>query len=593
MFRNRPITRKLMTVILVTSGTVLIVTCGTFLVYELVTFRQSMVHNLSILAQAIAANSTAALAFENTDDAQSVLNAVAADPHVVAAGVYDRSGHLFASYASSAAGHAPFPAHPDADGYRFGRTSLTIYQPVVIESRRLGTLYLQSDLGALYQRLGLYAGVVLGVIVVAASLAMVLAKRLQGHITGPVLALARTAKTVSAHQDYSARAERFDDDELGQLTDDFNGMLTRIQERDRALIEGQRHYQALAESIPHLVWTCRPDGYCDYLSRQWVEYTGRAAEQQLGARWAEQLHPDDREPVRTAWTAATASGDIFDMEFRIRRADGVYRWFKTRAVPLRDEAGAIVKWFGSNTDVEDLKHAIDNLRRSNADLEQFAYIASHDLQEPLRMVASYTTLLAERYRGHLDDRADKYIHYATDGAKRMQRLVADLLAYSRVGSQGVRLRTVNTGDVLQTTLTSLGELIRESSAEIEVVGALPTVLADEGQLLQVFQNLIANAIKFRSHAPPMVTVEAARRSSCWVFSLKDNGIGIDMRYADRIFNMFQRLHDKDTYEGSGIGLAITKRIVERHGGKIWFESADKAGTTFFFTLPAAPQGVES
>jgi light-regulated signal transduction histidine kinase (bacteriophytochrome) len=175
----------------------------------------------------------------------------------------------------------------------------------------------------------------------------------------------------------------------------------------------------------------------------------------------------------------------------------------------------------------------------------------------------------------------------------MQRLVADLLAYSRVGSQGVRLRSVDTGEVLQTTLTTLGELIRESGAVIEVVGALPIVLADEGQLFQVFQNLIANAIKFRSYAPPTVTMEATRRNGSWVFSLKDNGIGIDMKHADRIFHMFQRLHDKDSYEGSGIGLAISKRIIERHGGKIWFESADNAGTTFFFTLPATVQGVES
>jgi len=360
----------------------------------------------------------------------------------------------------------------------------------------------------------------------------------------------------------------------------------RVTLRTLDLEQARRHYQALAESLPHLVWTCRPDGYCDYLSRQWVEYTGVPTDEQIGYGWAQQVHPDDRDRVQAEWAQATARGDTFDIEFRIRRGDGVYRWFKTRAVPLHDESGVLVKWFGSNTDFEDYKQAMDDLRRSNADLEQFAYIASHDLQEPLRMVASYTELLARRYQGQLDETADKYIYYATDGAKRMQRLVADLLAYSRVGSQGGRLQPVKSGEVLTITLDTLSGPIRDAGAEVEVVGELPVVLADESQLFQVFQNLVANAIKFRSTAPPKVSVQAIPRGDSWLFSIRDNGIGINMRYADRIFHMFQRLHDKRKYEGSGIGLAIAKRIVERHGGQIWVESdGTSQGSTFYIRLP--------
>ena len=192
MFRNKSITRKLMTVVLVTSGSVLTLTCGTFLVYELVTFRQSMAQSLSILARAIADNSTAALAFQNVDDATQVLSAVAADQHVVAAALYDREGALFASYANPAAAALPIPKEPDFDGYRFGRASLALYQPVVLENRRLGTLYLQSDLGAMYQRFTLYGGMVLGVVAAASVVAFVLATRLQRFITQPVLALAHT-----------------------------------------------------------------------------------------------------------------------------------------------------------------------------------------------------------------------------------------------------------------------------------------------------------------------------------------------------------------------------------------------------------------
>ena len=206
------------------------------------------------------------------------------------------------------------------------------------------------------------------------------------------------------------------------------------------------------------------------------------------------------------------------------------------------------------------------------------------------MVANYTELLAERYRGKLDERADKYIHYASDGARRMQRLVSDLLAYSRVGSQGKPLVRVSSGATLKNVLDSLQSLIRESGARI-TSSELPAVLADEVQLAQLFQNLIGNAIKFRAEAAPHVTINAVQQDRVYLFSVADNGIGMEMQYAERIFQMFQRLHEPGKYPGSGIGLSIAKRIVERHGGRIWVESKPGVGTTFFFTLPAATRAV--
>lgn len=204
------------------------------------------------------------------------------------------------------------------------------------------------------------------------------------------------------------------------------------------------------------------------------------------------------------------------------------------------------------------------------------------------MVANYTELLAERYRGRLDEKADKYIHYASDGARRMQRLVTDLLAYSRVGSQGKPLTRVDAGAVLQFVLRTLRPLLRDSGAVVDH-GDLPRVLGDEGQLHQLFQNLIGNAIKFRSEASPRVMIGAERKGGRWQFSVADNGIGMQMQYAERVFQMFQRLHEVGRYEGSGIGLAIAKRIVERHDGRIWVESTPGEGTTIYFTLTAAPE----
>jgi light-regulated signal transduction histidine kinase (bacteriophytochrome) len=252
-----------------------------------------------------------------------------------------------------------------------------------------------------------------------------------------------------------------------------------------------------------------------------------------------------------------------------------------RDLALRSQGDALRR------EVEERRSIEEELRRSNADLEQFAYVASHDLQEPLRMVASYADLLAQRYQGRLDDKADKFIHYVTDGARRMQRLVADLLAYSRVGSQGAHLKPVVMADIVKSVLLSLGPLIRETDAIVEVTTPLPTVLADDLQLMQLLQNLIGNAIKFRSDRPPRVAIAAARHEDRWRIAVQDNGIGIEPRFAERIFQMFQRLHENGRYEGSGIGLAIAKRIVERHNGKIWLEPTDGGGTTFYFTLGAA------
>ena len=233
---------------------------------------------------------------------------------------------------------------------------------------------------------------------------------------------------------------------------------------------------------------------------------------------------------------------------------------------------------------QQLTEALNQLQRSNTELEQFAYVASHDLQEPLRMVSSYNQLLAERYKGQLDEKADKFIHYAVDGANRMQILIQDLLAYSRVTTRGGDFLMADSHEVLGTAIKNLEVVIRESSAVI-TNDDLPMVWCDPIQLGQVFQNLLSNAVKFRGQSLPAIHIGAKKEGDGeWLFSVSDNGIGIDDKYADRIFIIFQRLHTRTAYEGTGIGLALCKRIIERHGGRIWFDSVEGKGTTFFFIL---------
>jgi PAS domain S-box-containing protein len=224
------------------------------------------------------------------------------------------------------------------------------------------------------------------------------------------------------------------------------------------------------------------------------------------------------------------------------------------------------------------------LARSNTELEQFAYVASHDLQEPLRMVSSYTQLLARRYKGKLGSDADDFIAYAVDGAARMQRLIQDLLTYSRVGTKGREFVPADCERLLDQVLGDLKVAIEESGAVV-TRDALPIVRGDETQIGQLLQNLIGNALKFHNQESPRVHVSSKRNGKEWIFSVRDNGIGIDAQYAERIFVIFQRLHRRDEYPGTGIGLAVCKKIVERHGGRIWVESNQEKGATFYFTLP--------
>ncbi|ADE14590.1 PAS sensor protein [Nitrosococcus halophilus Nc 4] len=231
-----------------------------------------------------------------------------------------------------------------------------------------------------------------------------------------------------------------------------------------------------------------------------------------------------------------------------------------------------------------LERQTQELTRSNTELEQFAYVASHDLQEPLRMVSSYAQLLARRYRGQLDSDADEFIEFMVDGATRMQALINDLLAYSRVGTKGKPFTTTDGNQIIQQVLESLRFVIEETHAHL-TVDPLPVLIADRAQLVQLFQNLISNALKFRGEETPKIHINAKEEGDQVIFSVADNGIGIEPQYAERIFLLFQRLHTKKEYPGTGIGLSICKKIVERHGGQIWLESKPDEGTTFFFTLP--------
>jgi PAS domain S-box-containing protein len=231
-----------------------------------------------------------------------------------------------------------------------------------------------------------------------------------------------------------------------------------------------------------------------------------------------------------------------------------------------------------------LRDKVLELQRSNDELQQFAYVCSHDLQEPLRVIANYTQLLAKRYKGSLDESADDFIEFIVDATKRMQELINDLLVYSRVQTQGQEFNDTDCSVVVQMALANLKVAVEENGVQV-IIDSLPTVKGDSSQLIQLFQNILGNAIKFRSREAPQIAISAEDKGDHWLFEIKDNGIGLDMKHAERIFVIFQRLHTKESYPGSGIGLAICKKIAARHGGQIWVESEPNKGTSFLFTLP--------
>ena len=369
-------------------------------------------------------------------------------------------------------------------------------------------------------------------------------------------------------------------------------MTARRQIEDE-LFQSRQMLQLILDNIPQRVFWKNRDLFYLGANQPFLRDAGLETLEQVlgiddfGLHWkasADVYRADDHEVIDSGIPKV-------DYEESLITKDGEMEWLRTSKIPLRDREGQIFGVLGTYEDITGLKRAEtllaernQELIRSNADLEQFAYIASHDLQEPLRMVASFAQLFARRYQGTLDERGEKYLTYIVDGAYRMQQLIDDLLKYSRVGTRAKTFVTLDCSQVVAQVLHNLQVTVRETGANV-VVEALPTIQADETQILQLFQNLVANAIKFHREAAPEVRIWAERDGAAWRFGVADNGIGIEPQYEERVFVIFQRLHSREEYPGTGIGLAVCKKIVQRHGGRIWFESTPGVGTTFFFIIP--------
>ncbi|MBB1285974.1 PAS domain-containing protein [Flavisolibacter sp. BT320] len=379
-------------------------------------------------------------------------------------------------------------------------------------------------------------------------------------------------------------------------------------------------FQFVTDFMPQMVWSTQPDGFHDFFNKQWYNYTGLTYEQTKDKGWSLVLHSDDYDRTWKIWQHSLETGEVYETEYRLRRHDGQYRWFLARALPMRDEQGNIIKWFGTCTDIHDQKMASNileakvqertkelqkanlELEASNIELLQFASVASHDLKEPLRKIHMFGNLIKERYLNS-DDAASEYMQRIITSSARMTRLINDLLDFTRLSiNSAFELTDLNL--VLEEVLSDLEVAIKEKEACIEFA-PLPQAEVIPGQIRQVLQNLISNALKFaRKGEQPIVRITAERVAQLATgaapdpggnylrLCVTDNGIGFDNQYAEKIFTIFQRLHSREKYEGTGIGLAITKKIIERHNGVIAADSKEGQGTSFIMVLPLKQQPAE-
>jgi PAS domain S-box-containing protein len=369
--------------------------------------------------------------------------------------------------------------------------------------------------------------------------------------------------------------------------------ITATKDAEEKLLEERTLLRTIIDQIPSRLYVKDTNSRFVLNNRAHLDLLGVKTQAEATGRTTQDFFPGPRgqQALDDDQQVLTSDTSIHNQERSNFGPEGQVRWSLVTKVPLHDVRGKLIGLVGLSHDIterkrqeEEAKRNATELARSNAELEQFAYVASHDLQEPLRAVASCVQLLQKRYGGKLDARADEFISHAVEGTKRMQALITDLLAYSRVGTHVHPFEEVEIAEVLAEALANLTFAIQESGAVV-LPGQLPKLTVDGSQLTQVFQNLIGNAIKFRGERSPEIRITADHRGSDWVFSVADNGIGIEPQYFERVFRVFQRLHTRARYPGTGIGLAICKKIVERHGGTIWIESKPGEGTTFFFTLP--------
>ena len=663
-FRDFPIKSKVTVAVLGTTLVALLVACVAFFAYERVTFRQAMARNLSVLAEALASNCTAALSFTDADDALDTLNALSAEPSVEVGSLYAVEGAVFATYSRDKPPQA-VPSRPEEDGTRFAGDRLVVVRPVMLKGDRLGTLYLRADLAVLTARLVSYAQISGLVLFGSLILALMLSSALQRAVTRPIVALTDTVQEIAGTRDYRARAKKMGADEIGTLTDGFNQMLAGIQERDGALqtanaallaenFERKRaeHLLAWEKSALELIASAAslhevldglmlslegqsPGALCSVLLLDADGiHLGHGSAPSLPDAYNKLIDGvaigpkvgscgtavyDDRQVI-----VEDIGSDPLWADFRdLAQAHGLHAcwsmpihgsrgnilgtfaiYYREPRRPLPTELDLIARAVHITRIAIERKQAEEEIRQLNASLEQrvrertaqleaavkeldaFSYSVSHDLRAPLRAVDGFSRMVNEEYAARLDDDGRRMLGVIRSETQRMGRLIDDLLAFSRLGRQPIDPTPIDMRALAQEVFDELAAVEPARKLRLDL-HPIPPACGAEAMIRQVWVNLMGNAVKFTKEREVGVievgTGEDGDGEPCYF--VKDNGAGFDMRFSDKLFGVFQRLHSQQEFQGTGVGLALVQRIVQRHGGRIWADAKVGGGATFHFTLP--------
>lgn len=408
-------------------------------------------------------------------------------------------------------------------------------------------------------------------------------------------------RIVSRHgqQRWVMAKARFQDRSFGRSRH-LIGLIIDITDRKKVeadLRESDERFRFMGDMMPHMVWINNAEGRHEYFNKRWFEYTAGNFDSLVGDGWNKFIHPDDVKEVGRVWQHSLKTGENYHVEYRLKNAKtGEYRWFLAKANPYKNAKGTITKWYGSCTDIDDNKkqevileekvaQRTKQLKESNEHLQNFAYVASHDLQEPLRKIQAFSDLLVDEYRDQVGD-GSMYLDRIKHSSARMSQLIEDLLIFSRITTKARPATQVDLNETIETVLEDLEHRIERTKGTVKMENKLPTVMADSTHMRQLFQNIVGNALKFhKPDTPAVVTITSTETDDSHVIKVSDNGIGFDKKYTDRIFSMFQRLHGKHEYEGTGIGLAVCRKIVEQYNGILTASSEEGEGATFCVTLP--------
>jgi PAS domain S-box-containing protein len=603
LLADLPVQRKLRFAMLLTSSVALVVACAIFLTVQYVSSRRQLVQTVATIARITAENSTAAVAFADAAAARQTLEALRSEQQVVSAILYDRDNRLVAAY--DAVSGTPVPAAlPAWTGVRFEGGVVIAVQPLVEDGRRLGTLYLRATQDQMIARMRTSIGTALAVLLFATALAAVLATVLGRTLARPILELDRTADAVSAGQDYSLRARQYGRDELGRLTGAFNTMLATTEKSVAALRESEQRFRVLADDAPVLIWLADADRQYVWLNARWLEFTGHPLHHEIGEGWKESVHPGDREGVVQHFAAAAAHRREFQMEYRLRRHDGVYRWVLSRGLPRFSATGSFAGFIGSCIDVSDRRlaeqevaEARDRAVAASKAKDNFLAALSHELRTPLTPVL----LLAseEASNPHLPPEVRADFEMIAKNVALEARLIDDLLDLTRItrGKLTLDLRPADVHGVLQDALVTVRDDFAEKKIELQVKLGAPRyqVQGDPVRLQQVFWNVLKNAAKFTPAGGTVVVETSVVDHTRVLVRVTDTGIGLTAAELERIFDAFAQGEHAETsarhkFGGLGLGLAISQRLVQLHGGTLHARSPGRdQGATFEIELPLHPE----